>query len=173
MRAHKIFSKQYSSTAPHGTLLFVGGWDLHWTLNALKRLRYQHWVRRSSFQALHAGLGREKPLVLCPEICLAAQGAFCPRGRNLHFWIVGTNFQQSELLKYTYRIPLQGNDGIQLLNSLNEISDGRYSIDTFETILRYFLSILAYLIFVSIDTVCLYRYANKSPMLVVGKSVKS
>ena len=34
MRAHEIFSKQHSATAPHGTLLFVRGWDLHSTLTA-------------------------------------------------------------------------------------------------------------------------------------------
>ena len=33
MRAHENFSKQHSSTAPHGTLLFVRGWDLHSTLS--------------------------------------------------------------------------------------------------------------------------------------------
>ena len=33
MRAHEIFSKQHSSMAPHGTLLFVRGWDLHSILN--------------------------------------------------------------------------------------------------------------------------------------------
>ena len=32
MRAHEIFSKQHSSTALNGTLLFVRGWDLHSTL---------------------------------------------------------------------------------------------------------------------------------------------
>ena len=37
MRAHEIFSKQHSSTAPYGTLLFVWGWDLHSTLRNLKR----------------------------------------------------------------------------------------------------------------------------------------
>ena len=42
---------------------------------AFKRLRDQHRVRRTSFQVLHTGLGREKPLVLCPLICLADQGA--------------------------------------------------------------------------------------------------
>ena len=35
MRAHEIFSKQHSSTAPYGTLLFVRGWDLYSTLNNL------------------------------------------------------------------------------------------------------------------------------------------
>ena len=35
-----------------------------------------------------------------------------------------------------------------------------WSIDTFESILQYFVSILSYPIFVSIDTVSLYRYAN-------------
>ena len=34
MRAHEIFSKQHSSTAPHGTLLFVRGWNLHSTLTS-------------------------------------------------------------------------------------------------------------------------------------------
>ena len=38
MRAHEIFSKQHSSTAPHATLLFVRGWDLHSTLSALTLL---------------------------------------------------------------------------------------------------------------------------------------
>ena len=33
MRVHKIFSKQHSSTVPHGTLIFVRGWDLHSILN--------------------------------------------------------------------------------------------------------------------------------------------
>ena len=33
MRAHEIFSKQHSSTAPHGTLLFVRGWDSYTTLS--------------------------------------------------------------------------------------------------------------------------------------------
>ena len=35
-----------------------------------------------------------------------------------------------------------------------------WSIDTFEPILRYFVPILSYPIFDSIDTVSLYRYAN-------------
>ena len=89
-------------------------------LNAWKLLRHQHWVHEPLFQPLHTGLGREKPLFLSPQIFLAAQGALCPRGRNLHFWIVETNFQQFERLEYGYRMPIQAIDDIRLLISLNE-----------------------------------------------------
>ena len=74
-----------AGTAPN---VLVFGWHSS-LLSAWKR-----------FQALYTGLR-------LGQIFLAAQAALCPRGRNLHFWIVETNFQQSELLKYGYRMPLQ------------------------------------------------------------------
>ena len=40
--------------------------------------------------------------------------------RNLHFWIVETNFQQCELLEYGNRVPIQVNNDIRPLIPLNE-----------------------------------------------------
>ena len=43
MRAHEIFPKQHSLTAPHGTLLFVRGWDFHSSLMSVLSLYFYFW----------------------------------------------------------------------------------------------------------------------------------
>ena len=65
MRAHEIISKQYGSTAPHGALLFVRGWDLHSTSNSISGIAFNaffdsacissivsKWCPRSGFLSL-------------------------------------------------------------------------------------------------------------------------